>query len=75
MGTGELSEKPDEMLEGTLAMDQHLILGGSSNTPRRFMLHEKKVRLGGLVGSSTNFTFTSTISGMNNDNLDLTGYS
>ena len=39
------------------------------------MLHEKKVRLGGLVGSSTNFTFTSTISGMNNDNLDLTGYS
>ena len=54
---GKLSRKPDQMLKGNLAMDQHPIQGGSSVL---FVAscrgNREKLRLGGPLDSTIDFT-------------------
>ena len=62
MGTGKLSGKPDEILEGGGGKGVTLLwtsipARGSSNSPSHFMLHgnQEKLRLVVPLGSTTDF--------------------
>ena len=59
MGSGKLSGKPDEILEGGGEPCYGLASqpGGSSNTPSHFMLHgnQENLRLVGPIDSTTDF--------------------
>ena len=58
LSTSELSGRPDEMLEGKVAIDRHLIQwerlgegeGGGNNNPSRFMLRKPEKS---IVGCAT----------------------
>ena len=58
MGSGKLSGKPDEILEGggVTLLWTSIPARGSSNSPSHFMLHgNQKLRLVGPLGSTTDF--------------------
>ena len=56
MGTGALSGKPDEIMGGNHAMEEHPL---SENFPSRFLVgNQNKLRLSGPLGPSADLAFT-----------------